>query len=348
LSGEELVLKRLRLKGGEGYIEASGTAGLVERNADIAVSARTLLVSRLPNRELIASGDGRLLVRDQRLRVQGKARVDRGRIELPKRDAPTLSSDIVIVGEEEEERAAQARGRQLMPQLEVEVDLGDRFFLKGEGLDARLTGAVALQLAEQRVPRAMGTIRTAEGTYAAYGQRLSLERGVLTFNGPLTNPALDILALRKNQEVQAGVAVTGTALQPVVKLVSIPPVPDADKLSWLVLGHGIEDSSSAETDVLAQAATALLARGESVTLQARIAQRTGLDEFRFSGGGGLEGAIVTLGKRLSSRVYVTYETGFTGTTDLFTARYTLSPRWSLQTQSGKATAVDLFYTFSFD
>ncbi len=346
--GEQLVLKRLRLKGGDGHIEASGTAGLIDRSADLAVSARALLLSRLPSRELVVSGDGRLIVRERQVRVQGKARVDRGHVELPKRDAPTLSSDIVIVGEEKAV-AAQARRTPFLPQLDVDIDLGDRFFLKGQGLDARLTGAVALQVAEQRVPRATGTIRTAEGTYAAYGQRLSVERGVVTFSGPLTNPALDILALRKNQEVQAGVAVTGTALQPVVKLVSIPPVPDADKLSWLVLGHGIEDSSSAETDVLAQAATALLARGESVTLQARIAQRTGLDEFRFSGGGGLEGAIVTLGKRVSSRVYVTYEAGLSGTTDLFTARYSLSPRWSLQTEyGGEATAVDLFYTFSFD
>lgn len=346
--GAQLVLKRLRLQGGDGHIQASGTVGLIDRSADIDVSARTLLVSRLPMRELVASGDGRLMLRERRLRVQGKVSMDRGRVELPKRDAPTLSSDIVIVGEEEEP-AAQVRRAAFLPQLDVEVELGDRFFLKGQGLDARLTGAVALQIAEQGMPRASGSIRTADGTYAAYGQRLSVERGVLTFSGPLANPALDILALRKNQAVQAGVAVTGTALQPVVKLVSIPPVPDADKLSWLVLGHGIEDSSSAEADVLAQAATALLARGESVTLQARIAQRAGLDEFRFSGGGGLEGAILTLGKRLSSRVYVTYEAGLSGTTDLFTARYTLTPHWSLQTKyGGEATAVDLFYTFSFD
>lgn len=345
--GEQLVLKRLRLQGGEGHIQASGTMGLIDRSADIAVSARTLLVSRLPMRELVASGDARLTLRERRVRVQGKARVDRGRLELPKRNAPTLSSDIVIVGEEE--AAVETRRSAFLPQLDVEVDLGDRFFLKADGLDARLAGAVALQVSESNMPRASGSIRTAEGTYAAYGQRLSVERGVLTFNGPLANPALDILALRKNQAVQAGVAVTGTALQPVVKLVSIPTVPDADKLSWLVLGHGIEDSSSAEADVLAQAAAALLARGESVTLQARIAQRTGLDEFRFSGGGGVESAIVTLGKRLSSRVYVTYQAGLSGTTDLFTARYTLSPRWSLQTQSGgEATTVDLFYGFSFD
>ncbi len=345
--GEQLALKHLRLQGGEGHIQASGTIGLIDRNADITVSARTLLVSHLPARELVVSGDARVTLRERRVHVQGKARLDRGRLELPKRTAPTLSSDIVIVGQEES--VVETRRAAFLPQLDVEVDLGDRFFLKANGLDARLAGAVSLQTAEQRMPRASGSIRTAEGTYAAYGQRLSVERGVLTFNGPLANPALDILALRKNQAVQAGVAVTGTALQPVVKLVSIPPVPDADKLSWLVLGHGIEDSSSAETDVLAQAAAALLARGESVTLQARIAQSTGLDEFRFSGGGGLEGAIVTLGKRLSSRVYVTYEAGLSGTTDLFTARYTLSPRWSLQTQrGGEATAVDLFYTFSFD
>ena len=72
-----------------------------------------------------------------------------------------------------------------------------------------------------------------------FGQRLTIERGRLIFDGPIDNPALDIVALRKNLQVEAGVKVTGTARVPRVELTSEPPVPDGEKLSWLVLGQGL-------------------------------------------------------------------------------------------------------------
>ena len=83
-----------------------------------------------------------------------------------------------------------------------------------------------------------GSIRTVRGTYFAFGQRLDIDRGQLIFDGPLDNPGLDIVALRRNLAVEAGVAVTGTVKVPVIQLTSNPPVPDSEKLSWLVLGQG--------------------------------------------------------------------------------------------------------------
>src|SRR4029450_10747935 len=85
-----------------------------------------------------------------------------------------------------------------------------------------------------------GSIRTVNGTYFAYGQRLVIDPGRLVFDGPLDNPGLDIVALRKNLAVEAGVAVTGTVKVPIVQLTSRPQVPDADKLAWLVLGHSLD------------------------------------------------------------------------------------------------------------
>ena len=37
--------------------------------------------------------------------------------------------------------------------------------------------------------------------------------------------------------VEAGVQIGGTARKPVVRLISDPELPDAEKLSWLILGH---------------------------------------------------------------------------------------------------------------
>jgi translocation and assembly module TamB len=144
------------------------------------------------------------------------------------------------------------------------------------------------------------------------------------------------------------VAITGTALAPRARLVSRPEVPDGDKLSWLVLGRGGDDLARGDIDVLSAAAGALLAAGESVALQARLAQATGLDEIGLRGGGALEQTVVTLGKRLSSRAYLGYEQGVTGLGGLVKLDYRLTRRWSLQARSGRENSVDLFYTFRFD
>jgi translocation and assembly module TamB len=61
------------------------------------------------------------------------------------------------------------------------------------------------------------------------------------------------------------------------------------------------------------------------------------------------GGVVTLGKRLSDRIYVMFEQNLSAAESIFKLHYQLSRRWSVRTESGtKTDAVDLFYTWSFD
>ena len=126
-------------------------------------------------------------------------------------------------------------------------------------------------------------------------------------------------------------------------------VQDSEKLSWLVLGHGSEGVAGQEREVLAAAAGALFGGGQS-----RLAGSLGLDELgmaRVQGKGqaqALESTVLTLGKRISSRAYLSYEQGVSGATSLVKLRYMLSKGFSLQAQTGTASALDLFYTWSFD
>jgi translocation and assembly module TamB len=194
------------------------------------------------------------------------------------------------------------------------------------------------------------------GTYAAYGQKLAIERGVLTFSGPYDNPSLDILAVRRptNNEqpsetnVEAGVEVRGTALAPSARLVSTPSVPDSEKLSWLVLGHGNQGTTGGEADVLGAAASALLS-GSGGGFTSKVAGTLGLDEIGVSGAAkGLESTVVTVGKRLSSRAYLSFEQGATTATSVVRLRYKINPRVTLQLQTGTNTALDVLYSWAFD
>jgi translocation and assembly module TamB len=192
-------------------------------------------------------------------------------------------------------------------------------------------------------------VQAENGTYQAYGQKLEIERGLVSFTGPVENPRLDILALRPNLDVRVGVSVGGTALSPRVRLYSEPEMADADKLSWLVLGRAPEGLGRADTALLQHAAMALLA-GEGDSGPDKVLHALGLDDLsvRQEGEGELRSTVVSLGKQLSRRWYVGYERGVNSTAGSWQLIYRIAQRFTLRAQSGEDNALDLIWTWRWN
>lgn len=343
---ERIALTRFVIKGGEGSLSATGAMALGEaaQPAQATLKLERLQIVSQPLRQLILSGETKLDWSEAGAALAGKLRADRGLIVLPEAGTPALGEDVVVAGRE---RPKEVGRPPVKAKIDLALDLGDDFRVRGQGLDARLAGELRLRATHDAAPTAHGSIRVAQGSYSAYGQKLAIERGVLGFAGPVDNPGLDIVALRKNQPVEAGVEIRGTAQAPSVRLVSNPSVPDSDKLSWLVLGRGIDDAGQGNLGLLNAAAGALLGSSQAASLQARMAYSLGLDELSLSGEG-LEGTVLTLGKRISSDVRLSFEQAITGTGTLVGLHYQLGRGFSVRTRAGSETAVDLFYTWSFD
>ncbi len=358
LAGDQLLLQRLSFDGVQGNAVADGTIRFAggEATMQLKLVANKLEALSRPDRTVVVSGTGTVNRSATRFNVDGKFRVDRALVELAPQGRPTMSDDVIVLGRTS--AAAKAREKAGMPlEADVEIDLGDAFRLRGMGADTELAGTVRVRTGDNRAPRVNGTIRAVNGTYAAYGQKLSIERGVLTFSGRYDNPSLNVRAVRKRPEgeqlsetnVEAGVEVRGTALAPAAKLVSTPAVPDSEKLSWLVLGHGMEGVSGNEAGLLSAAAGALLGgSGGSGGFQSRLKDSLGIDELGVSQASGLESTVVTIGKRLSSRAYLSFEQGATSASSLVRIRYKLNPRITLQFQTGTNTALDVLYSWAFD
>lgn len=351
VTGDQLQLQKLRFDGADGNVQAGGWLRLAngEMSMDLKLAADKLEVFNRPDRTLVVSGNSTLVRDAKRFELDGKFKAHRATIELPSLDSPTISEDVVILGRDKPK--ASATGGQPL-NIDLEADLGDDFTLRGKGLDAQLAGSVRVRMTERRAPRVNGSIHVTSGTYAAYGQRLAIERGVLNFTGAYDNPGLNIRAVRKRPEgdelsehnVEAGVEVRGTALAPVAKLVSTPSVPDSEKLAWLVLGHGTADMAGNEMGLLGTAAGALLGGTGGPSL----ANRVGLDELGVSQAKGLESTVVTVGKKLSSRAYLSFEQGAGSATSLVKLRYKINSRVSLQLQTGTNNALDVLYSWAFD
>jgi translocation and assembly module TamB len=349
LEGDMLVLEDLAIKGPEGELTATGTLARGGAGAKLAWRADRLRIFNRPDRRLVVTGAGTAALSQTQLALRGELRGAEGYIEFAAQDTGRLGDDVVIVGRDAPAQRAGARALPL--DLDLTLDPGQRFRIVGQGIDAYLRGTLHVRSRPDCVIVARGAIETANGTYRAFGQKLDIERGRLLFDGPIGNPSLDVLALRKNLQVEAGVEVTGTARAPQVRLTSRPPVPDAEKLSWLVLGRASPDASSADLALLQAAAAQLVTSDQAVPLHRRIIQDIGLDDISVRGasGGAASGQVVAFGKRVSDRLYIEYEQGLTVAANLVRLTFALTRTLSVNAQTSQTTSSFGFtYRRSFD
>lgn len=340
----------------------SGASGI---RMDLRGQLRSLRLLVRSDRQITVSGDLQAGLADGQFTVRGKIDTERAVIILPDESAPSLGSDVVVrsaakareAAETAQRDAARATAAAAKPQtakapdVAVTFDLGKDFAVQGRGITTRLEGQLDIRSTSLTAPpRVTGEVRTVKGQYRAYGQQLDVETGLARFNGPVDNPALDILAIRPNISQRAGVQVTGTAQSPRVKLYSEPVLSDVETLSWVMLGRA-SASSGGESILMQQAALALLGGLGKGGSGGSLASRLGLDEIGFKGpatGGELRESAVTLGKRLSSDFYLTYESSLTGMLGTIYIFYDLTQRLTLRGQAGIQSGVDLIYTLKYD
>lgn len=353
LKGQHAELTKLEARGGDGWLRASGTAELgAQPSAHLQLTADKLRVLSRVDRRLIASGEAKLDLDAKGLKLEGKLRADEGLFDFSRSDAPGLADDVTVLrgprgpgdGAPTAPPAPKAARNTL---VNVSVDFGRDFKVRGRGLATTLRGQ--LQASQNNGPlRVTGKLDADGGQYAAYGQKLDIERGDISFTGAYDNPSLDLLAVRPNLDIRVGVYVGGTALAPRVSLYSSPEMSDTDKLSWLLLGRGPDGLGRTDTALLQRAALALLS-GEGEGPTGKVLRNLGLDELSLSqSDDDTRATIVRLGKQLSRRWYVGYERSLNATTGSWQLIYRIAQRFTLRAQGGDDNALDLIWQWKWD
>ncbi len=348
LEGETARIERFTLKGGEGRIDVTGSANWASApSARLQLKAERFRALGRLDRLLIASGVATLDLQRDQGRLDGRFTIDEGLFDTTAADAPTLDSDVTIKGAVEETSAdagLEAAPRRRNFALAVDIGLGEQLRVRGRGLDTTLKGAVKLTNPDGRLA-VNGSIRSEGGTYAAYGQKLEIERGVLTFTGAADNPRLDVLALRPNIDTRVGVLIAGQAQAPRVRLFAEPEMSDTDKLSWLVLGRAPDGLGRSDTALLQRAAVALLS-GEGEAPTDTLLKNLGIDEISLrQGDTDVRETVITLGKQLSRRWYVGYERGVNAATGTWQLIYRIAQRFTLRAQSGLENSLDVIWVW---
>lgn len=361
LQGSRAKVERFSARSGNGRLQLTGGAifgAAPELTLDLNAEQFQLL-GRV-DRRIVTSGNARLRVDRSAVAITGQFGIDEGLIDFSRTDAPSLSDDVTVV------RAAPAGGARTAADatngadapkptgqvsakaaLDLRVNLGQKLRLRGRGIDTGLRGELRITSPNGRLA-VNGTVSTADGTYQAYGQKLEIDRGAIVFTGPVENPRLDIEATRPNLDVRAGVAITGTAVNPRIRLFSDPELSEIDKLSWLVLGRASDGLGRTDTALLQRAALALLS-GEGEGLTDQFTRAIGLDEVSLrQSDGEVRETIVSLGKQLSRRWYVGYERSLNATAGTWQLIYRAAQRFTLRAQSGLDNSLDVIWTWRWN
>jgi translocation and assembly module TamB len=256
--------------------------------------------------------------------------------------ATAVSPDAVVIDEEFQQGAADAP-----IQIHTNLDLafGEDVRFKGFGLNSKLTGKIKLLKEAQRQFFTSGYVSVVDGTYKAYGQTLTIDRGRLLFQGPYENPGLEIRAsriIRDEDNTKVGLDISGTLQRPKATVFSSESLSDSQAMMMLLTGKPISDASKADASLLVSAMSGLgMDSGGGITSE--ITRFFGVDQLEIKSDQGFDQSELWVGKYLTPRLLVRYIVGIFDQAFGFGVEYQLTDRLRLEAESGETQSVDVVY-----
>ncbi|MET0658899.1 MAG: translocation/assembly module TamB domain-containing protein, partial [Steroidobacteraceae bacterium] len=286
-------------KAGDGALSTNGRLQWEQHEPRgwLRLSGKDLLVADLPEYRVVASPDLTFQLAGRKIDVSGDVLIPSARIQpADLSGAVRLSDDARLI----DERAAGDSG--FIVASTIRTIIGDDVRLDTFGLQGQLLGEVTTVVHTSEDPIGRGELNIKEGRYEAYGQKLDITRGrLLMDNTPLDDPALDIQAERKLEEIKLGLNVRGTLRAPRLSFFSEPSMPQTQIVEYLLVGGSLDDYQNRDAQASGSTGNSLALQGGGL-LASRLGRRIGLEEV------GVEsdvntGAALVLGKFLSPRLF---------------------------------------------
>ncbi|POP44151.1 autotransporter assembly complex protein TamB [Superficieibacter electus] len=316
--------------------------------ARIAAKGSRVRITVPPMVRLDVSPDIVFTATPQLFTLDGSADVPWARIvvhELPE-SAVGVSSDEVMLKNDLQPEEPKTAAIPINSNLVVHV--GNNVRLDAFGLKARLTGD--LKVAQDKQGLGLnGQINIPEGRFHAYGQDLIVRKGELLFSGPPDQPLLNIEAIRNPEstenDVIAGVRVTGTADEPKAEVFSDPAMSQQEALSYLLRGQGL-DSEQSDSDAMTSMLVGL-GVAQSGQVVGKIGETFGVSNLALDTQGVGDSSQVVVSGYVLPGLQVKYGVGIFDSLATLTLRYRLMPKLYLEAVSGIDQALDLLYQFEF-
>jgi len=336
------------LKSGPGSLTVSGHAQWwppEEQALELQIKGQNFLLIDLPDIYAEVSPGLTVSANPENILLDGEIRIPNLSVMLEdlSSQAITISEDARIVGVAQPESSKPPR---LPVTARIRLLLGENVSMSGMGLAVKLAGELEIKESPGKPLRANGEIDVREGRYTAYGQNLSLLESSLIFNGPVSEPGLNLKAQREikakgaGRDVTVGVLVGGTLQSPVSELFSNPSMSDSDAVAYLLTGAPLSSADDGEGTIMISALTQLGVKGSSGLVE-KIQNSTGLSTFEIDAGDDVSETALKLGKYLTPQLYVQYVKRVFTDTQSIQARYDINDRVYIETESGDKRSIDL-------
>jgi translocation and assembly module TamB len=291
--------------------------------------------------------------------VQGKVDVPRALISMPEATEPVVgvSSDVRVVREGQDQLAILRAAKPWQIRADIGVSIGNQVIF--QGFNSRIPLVGRLNLTQRGLDTAMnasGAIGVSQKVkIEAYGQSLDLNRAIARFNGPVSNPTLDVDANKSVQGSTVGVRVTGTASVPNIQIYNDAGLSEQEALNALVTGRINEGSSSLsntagfKSDVNNTIAAAGISMGLGGTraLTNQIGRTFGLSGLALDAQGTGDDTQVSLTGYITPDLFIRYGVGVFTPVNKLTLRYQVNKRLYLEASQALERSLDIFYNWRF-
>ena len=344
LSGTlETTKGTLNLKGDASWHDMSAP------RATLRADGKDILITVPPYASVLMSPDVIFTATPTLLTLDGNIDVPSAKItvsDLPE-TAVGLSSDEVMLDRHMVPKVTRTAAVPIASNLTVHI--GDQVWLDAFGLTARLTGDLRVTQDRRRGLGLNGQVNVVDGRFHAYGQDLTVREGQVIFSGPPDRPQLNIEAIRNpdaiEDNVTAGIRVTGNAQRPKVSVFSEPVLSQQAALSYLLRGQGL----SASTEDNAMITSLLIGLGVSQTgsIVGAIGDAVGIRDLGIDTTGVGDSSQVVVSGYILPGLQLKYGVGIFDSLATITLRYRLMPRLYLEAISGVNQVFDVLYSFEF-
>jgi translocation and assembly module TamB len=257
-----------------------------------------------------------------------------------------LSDDVVFVDNQGEKLITPESHLTLTTDIKVNINNGYKVY--GQGLQTELQGQLALKQKAQQPLQVFGKIQSQQGSYQAYGQKLTIEQGELSFNGAVTNPYMTLRASRyiNADDLTVGINITGLANALNMQLFSKPTLENAEILSFLTRGRGLDGENSNAN----AAASMLIGIGLSNSTQVfeQLEKIPLINNITLDTEGSDDSTQAVISGYVGDRVYLKYGIGVFEPINELTVRLYLLNRLWLEVVSGLEQSGDIYYSFDID
>ncbi len=336
----------------DGQLEITGDADwrdLQNWHTKARVFAKQLSVDMPPMVKIRVEPDMTIDVTPNLAKVQGNINLPWARIvveDLPP-SAVGVSSDLVIL----DENLQPIEDTAAVPfnvETDINIKIGNDFQLSAFGLQGGLQGNLHVTQ-KDKGPFIVGEVNIVDGSFRSFGQDLLIDDGKIIMSGPADEPYLSISAIRNpdntQDDVTAGVRVTGPASDPSLEIFSDPAMPQANALSYLLRGQDIDGESGGNAMTTTLIGLSLAKSGRVV---GQIGEAFGVQDLQLDTAGSGDDSQVTVSGYILPGLQVKYGVGIFNSLGEFTVRYRVMQDLYLEAVSGVDSAVDLLYQFEFD